>query len=89
MKAIRELMENARQEAFRQGFRLLKPAGIYRGELIIYAIPSFCEPGDVIGLPQGFFADLESGRARYYTAKESMMLSSHEFLDELETISGN
>ncbi|KFI94688.1 hypothetical protein [Bifidobacterium scardovii] len=86
MKTIRELTENARREASRQGFRLLKPAGIYHGELIIYAVPSSCEPGAAIGLPQGFFVDLESGQARYCTAKESMMLSSREFLEELNPI---
>ncbi|MBT1171280.1 hypothetical protein [Bifidobacterium sp. SO4] len=83
MKTLSELTESAREEARREGFRLLEPAGVYDGELIIYAIPAGCEPGDVLGLPQGFFVDLETGKARYCTADESLLLATRKFLAEL------
>lgn len=80
MKTLRELTESARKEALREGLRLLEPAGVHDGELIIYAIPASCKPGDAIGLPQGYFVNLKTGKARYCTAEESMLLASREFL---------
>lgn len=86
MKTLSELIESAKEEARREGFILLEPAGIHDGELIIYAIPAGCKPGDALGLPQGFFVNLQTGKARYCTTDESLLLATRKFLAELEPV---
>ncbi|PLS25990.1 hypothetical protein Uis4E_2165 [Bifidobacterium parmae] len=80
MKPFSELREAASRAAQAEGLSLGEPAGVHDGELIFYAVPPDYEPGMVLGLPQGFFVDMETGRARYCTTDESEMLCDRGFL---------
>lgn len=83
MKPFSELRKEASRAAQAEGLSLEEPAGVHDGELIFYTVPADYEPGMVLGLPQAFFVDMETGRVRYCTTDESKMLCDRGFLDRL------
>jgi hypothetical protein len=86
MKTLKELTALAKIEARRNDDVLLSPRGVREGELLFSAKPIGCQPGDAIGLPYIYLADVNTGRTRRCTTDESEMLSEGTFYDELDPI---
>lgn len=86
MMALRELKVLADDAARKEGDVIVRPKGVRGEELFFYAHPSDFRPGDVIGLPYGYWVNIKTGATRICTGDESDLLTDREYLDSFQPI---